>query len=410
MAMSQPELARRLKAAREAAGLTQEEVAKAIDVPRPGITQMESGKRSVSGIELDKLASLYGLDVRGLLAGGDSDVGGLAARFRSDGALVDRPDVLAALQKCLQIGRELAGLEAIVGLERRPATVVYGGPAPTSIFSAISQGARAAEDERRRHGFGDGPVEDLIDFLENHGVRTAIIDLPPEVSGLMLVDAEAGPLVVANQSQYVLRRTFSFAHEYAHVLFDRDARGLVSRSGDGASLTEVRANAFAGGFLMPEAGIRRMLAEFGKSTATRLVAEGSGGEDAGLVEGRSGDSVPIRIHDLALLADHFRVTRPAMLTRLRAARIVTERQFEDLRARNVASGPATARVLGLREVDHGQERERFSRRFTRLALEAYERKGVSRGKLVELLTGLLDLDQGRVDDLLKASVHTPVAD
>ena len=408
MAMSQPELARRLKAAREAAGLTQEEVAKAIDVPRPGITQMEAGKRSVSGIELDKLAGLYGLDVRSLLAGGDADVDGLAARFRSDGALVDRPDVLAALQKCLQVGRELAGLEAIVGLERRPATVVYGGP-PTSIFSAISQGARAAEDERRRHGFGDGPVEDLIDFLENHGVRTAIIDLPPEVSGLMLVDPGAGPLVVANQSQYVLRRTFSFAHEYAHVLFDRDARGLVSRSGDGANLTEVRANAFAGGFLMPEAGIRRMLAEFGKSTATRLVAEGSGGEDAGLIEGRSGDSVPIRIHDLALLADHFRVTRPAMLTRLRATRIVTERQSEDLRARNVASGPAIARVLGLREVDHGQERERFSRRFIRLALEAYERKGISRGKLVELLTGLLDLDQGQVDDLLKTSVHAPSA-
>jgi transcriptional regulator with XRE-family HTH domain len=53
------DLALRLKEAREYLGLSQQEVAKAIDIPRSAISLMESGQRKVDSVELKALARLY---------------------------------------------------------------------------------------------------------------------------------------------------------------------------------------------------------------------------------------------------------------------------------------------------------------------------------------------------------------
>lgn len=52
-------LGERLREAREYVGLSQEAVAKALGIPRPSVSSMESGKRKVSMIELQQLARLY---------------------------------------------------------------------------------------------------------------------------------------------------------------------------------------------------------------------------------------------------------------------------------------------------------------------------------------------------------------
>jgi transcriptional regulator with XRE-family HTH domain len=53
------QLAARLREAREYLGLSQEEVAQQIGMPRPAVSQMENGNRRVDAIELGKLAKLY---------------------------------------------------------------------------------------------------------------------------------------------------------------------------------------------------------------------------------------------------------------------------------------------------------------------------------------------------------------
>ena len=52
-------LARNLAAARAAAGLSQQKVADATGIPRPGVSDIERGKREVSAPELKALADLY---------------------------------------------------------------------------------------------------------------------------------------------------------------------------------------------------------------------------------------------------------------------------------------------------------------------------------------------------------------
>ena len=52
-------LGARLKKAREYVGLKQDQVAEHLAIPRTGVSEIESGKRGVSAIELQKLARLY---------------------------------------------------------------------------------------------------------------------------------------------------------------------------------------------------------------------------------------------------------------------------------------------------------------------------------------------------------------
>lgn len=53
------QLAERLRQAREYLGLSQEEVAQQMGLPRPAVSQIEHGNRRVDAIELSKFAKLY---------------------------------------------------------------------------------------------------------------------------------------------------------------------------------------------------------------------------------------------------------------------------------------------------------------------------------------------------------------
>ena len=68
MSITQQELGRRIRLARDACRMTQEEAAMHLGVSRPTFVQIEAGNRSVSGLELDKLAYRFGRDIRGFVA------------------------------------------------------------------------------------------------------------------------------------------------------------------------------------------------------------------------------------------------------------------------------------------------------------------------------------------------------
>jgi len=67
--MTKEQLAKRLRAAREALGLTQAAVAKELELHRPAISEIEAGRRSVSSEELSEFSRLYGVPISDLLSG-----------------------------------------------------------------------------------------------------------------------------------------------------------------------------------------------------------------------------------------------------------------------------------------------------------------------------------------------------
>ena len=65
------------------------------------------------------------------------------------------------------------------------------------------------------------------------------------------------------------RKRFSYAHEYAHAILDRNMNAIVSTNDNSHELIEKRANAFAAAFLMPQAGVHWFLGLLDKGGASR---------------------------------------------------------------------------------------------------------------------------------------------
>ncbi len=403
MRVTEGELARRLREAREASSLTQDEVARHLGVSRPAVAQLEAGNRAVSSLELDRLSHLYGRDIRDFLAGEFRPEESVVALFRANSAAEET--VLAAVRRCSVLAREIAGLEELLGLDRSQAGVPsYAAVSPRTRWQAIEQGMRTAADERRRLGLGDRPVGDVVGLLEDQGVRTAMIDLPDDISGLTLMQPGLSLLVVANRQHHLLRRRFSWIHEYAHVVLDRSLRGILSRLSEREALPEVRANSFAACFLMPEEGVRSFLAEMGKGQPSRVRLEVFDGDGVVPVEGRSeAGSQKLQLHDVVRLADHFGVSRTAALYRLRNLQILNQDEASSLLAAEQAGrGRSLARLLGLPEPDHDAARDEFRSRFLGLALEAFRREKISTGKLREL-SHLVEVSAEELDRFLDES-------
>ena len=380
--------------------MTQDDAAKHLGVSRPTFVQIEAGNRSVSSLELDTIAFLFGRDIREFVAVSFQDEDSLSALFRAQTAVIGEPTVLEKLRECMSLGRELTNLERLVGIDRDLSAVAsYPFPTPKSRWDAIQHGQWLAEEERRRLGLGHAPVPDMSELLESQGVRTGLVDLPDDISGLTLSDRKVGLFVVANRAHHYLRRRFSFAHEYAHVVADRDRSGLISRTSERDDLVEMRANAFAADFLMPEDGVRQFVAGLGKGKPSRAFAEVFDEAGSLNVEGRSEPGTQtLQLYDVVQLAHHFGVSRLSALFRFRNLRLVTEAEFEHLKALDEqGKGKQLAELLGLPEPDHTEMRSEFKHRFLGLALEAFRRDELSRGKLRELvaMVGFAadDLDQ-----------------
>jgi transcriptional regulator with XRE-family HTH domain len=62
-------VADRLREAREAAGLSQGQVAKKLQLHRPTISEIEAGRRKVSVEELSQFANIYGVPVEWIVSG-----------------------------------------------------------------------------------------------------------------------------------------------------------------------------------------------------------------------------------------------------------------------------------------------------------------------------------------------------
>jgi Zn-dependent peptidase ImmA (M78 family)/transcriptional regulator with XRE-family HTH domain len=400
MPIDQAELGRRLKQAREACGLSQEDSALAMGMVRATIAQIELGKRSVSGLELSRFAYLYARDVREFLAPGFSTEGLVAALFRSEEESGD--GVKAALRDSIALGHQLRDLEGLLGISRSTGNVAsYFSATLGSKWDAIQSGTQVANEERRRLGLGSAPLADLPTILEAQGIRTGLISMPSGISGLMIADPFIGLFVVVNRDHPPVRQRFSWCHEYAHLMLDRVQTGHISRESERGELREVRANVFAAAFLMPEDGMRQFVVNSGKGSTSRLHAEVF--DEAGVVPVDSrtdGGSQDLQIYDVVKLAHHFGVSVQSALYRLLNLKLITDKQCQEMKQMDTDGvSRAVEDLLGLAEIPADANVTAFYRRYLVLALEALRREKISHRKLVEI-GGKLGVQASEIEQIL----------
>jgi transcriptional regulator with XRE-family HTH domain len=408
-----PEIGTQLRNIRRSRGKTQAEVADHLNLSRSTVVQMESGNRRVTADDIERLALLYQCGPAALLSGQkddetDRDCDVLTDLIQAFPGICDEKERLRKIRQVVAISRTLTDLERRLGLDAYSlGPHAYNVATPNTAWEAMEQGFQAAEEERRRLNLGDAPIRDLDHTLVVKRIRMTKIKLHKDVASIFLNSQETGFLVIVNQRLLIAARRFHFAHGFGHSLFDRGHRSFVCSAECRQDFSEVRASAFANGFLLPESSLRRYLESLGKEVRGR-----TGGVELNLFSERSErdrkatnvpvtgrnrrGAEPINVCDLTQIASFFGVSRLLVATRLRNLRYVTEDQFEFLDNLD-AKGAATAAhdALALTNAQVESEHDAFRSRLVALSVTAVARGVCDKDEFDKIgeLSGLSELQR-----------------
>jgi Zn-dependent peptidase ImmA (M78 family)/transcriptional regulator with XRE-family HTH domain len=347
----------RIKEARKAQGLTQQEVAEQLGLARTTLVAIEKGDRPISSSELVALARVLNRPVSELVRS-NPIAQDFVAHFRLRPDARSEDETLAESVRLLQdLADDYVTLERLVG-----ARLPQRYPAETTVSTAPGEaGESLALAERNRLGLGDAPVHNLRQLLESDvGLRIFVLDLPGSVAGLFVHSSEYGACVALNKNHPAERQRWSLAHEYAHFLAHRSRTEvtLVGRY-QRVPLEERFADAFAEGFLMPSSGIRRRFHE--------------------IRQARGGAVTPA---DLLHLADLFQVSLEALVLRLENLDLVRAHTWDRLVKGGFRVGEAR-QMLQLMALP--PDTAMLPLRFRYLAVEAYLDGEISEGQFARFL-------------------------
>ncbi len=372
-------LGRRLRAARKARHLTQQQVAESLKLARTTITALEKGERRIRPNELIRLASLYGRSVSQLV--GPREIReDFSVQFRAAVAGAETRQAQNELEQAIQSFQGLC--EDYLYLERlNGAPIRRSYPSQYSI-SGVSPEIAAedvASSERNRLGIGDGPILNFREILEDDvGVRVFYTELPSRVAGLFAYTEELGGCIAVNSKHPEDRRRWSMAHEYGHFLASRFRSDVsILATYERVPAGERFADAFARCMLMPAVGLRRRFNE---------ALRASGGN--------------VTVAEVYRLANYYSVSVPAMMLRMEELRLLPGGAWERLRDRGFTVREVQEE-LGLLARPHDDRL--LPIRYELLAVHAFEEENLSEGELANLLRA----DRVSARRIVQRLTHSP---
>ena len=164
--LKQQGLGQRLKSAREAIGLTQQRVADQVELTRVAISQIESGHRAVSSLELRRLSRLYGRDMASFLKERYVEKDALAILLRAHPDLIKNENPSDSLRNSIELVREYTNLKEFLGLDQEGTYLKS-----KNIWEAIQIGEQAAMEERRRLELGIDSIRDMAQLARHLNIE-----------------------------------------------------------------------------------------------------------------------------------------------------------------------------------------------------------------------------------------------
>lgn len=361
---------------RKKKGLSSTEVATALGfASHKSIIDIEFGRKKVTEVEMQKLAQLYGVLIQDLFVN-QASVPSFKALFRAE---------LAVQAEVLE--RKVAELYPDVKLYFDLIEEVYPNslldqshshwmknnyPSPANKAEAVTQGEALADQLRKGLGLGESPITNILMVCELLNIVVFFTDLQlDDISGLYC-EYNSIPLILINSRNSAVRNRFSVAHEICHFLVDNSylskAPELTAEfepfeEKNNRNYREVRANAFAASFLMPEDGLNFFLKHFlGKSSKS------------------------IALHDMVHIAHNYGVSFDTACYRLKNLDLITDASYEEMKSHKSSVGIIRERLYGKAEVITTEEfyDHNFTSRLKNVAIDAYGQGKLSIGKLCEI--------------------------
>ena len=354
------ELGRRLRIARESAGITQAAVAKSIDIARTTLVAIEQGQRRPRTEELQQLARIYSTSVNALLRR-EAVFVDIVPQFRKLGSSGE-VDAIKAAQLLSDLARAEVELENVLGIAR-----VHNYPPERPLLPGAESGQaeQDAAELRQWLGLGSAPIHDIVSILEiDLGIRMYVRPIASAVSGLFSFHETVGACILLNANHPLERRVQTAAHELGHFVSNRHQAAVLRSTGPGKSREERYADAFGRAFLTPARAVKQ---RFGEITA--------------------GSSQLTRRH-IILLAHAFGVSREALVRRLEDLGLTKAGSWDWFTVNGGITNVQAQQVLGdLAPIDTraGGASRPTTLRLNLLAEQAWQRGLLSEGQLAQLL-------------------------
>jgi len=232
----------RIKSARVNAGLSQDALGQKLGVTKMAISKYENGMTTPNSGVLIALSKA--LDVKLEYFFRKSAIRLSKPEYRRRKALSDKDETRILGKTADWLERYLA-VEEITGSEKPVAL-----PSQESCrVSSLDQIEEIAVMVRQEWDLGLDPIENLMDVLEQHGIKVGLVAAPVQFDALTMWYNNARPLIIVNKTFSGDRQRMSLAHELGHMLLVLD-EGVDE---------EAAAFRFAGAFLVPrEAAIREL--------------------------------------------------------------------------------------------------------------------------------------------------------
>ncbi len=234
-------LGRRVAQAREDAGMTQEDLGRAVNLDRSAISRLEKGDRKLNVPELVEIAAVVGRPLAYFVS--DPVPAVVSRRSDTTHAHVTTRQLDAALDQFATDTRMLLKRGALTAVERWTTRVPRDHPEAEQTAAAV----------RGRAALENGPVVDLARACERLALYTFAASLGeggPD-GGCVEVEHEGASVgtAVINGDAPAGRRRMTLAHEMGHWIFG-DAYDY-----EASSDSERMINSFAIHFLAPRAGV-----------------------------------------------------------------------------------------------------------------------------------------------------------
>ncbi|UCC41334.1 MAG: helix-turn-helix domain-containing protein [Candidatus Aminicenantes bacterium] len=348
-------LGAKLRKSREDLGITQDALAKAVNLSSEFISLLELGKRKPSLETLTTVAGYFKKDVSYFLQEKETAFNLL---LKGEGVEIESRKELNKFKKYCE---EYTWLEEITSkrIELAP------------FYSNISA-ERMAYEERRRLGLGEEPIRDVFSLLDLSGCH--VIRQPfsekSQISGVFIfLDVSESAFISVNCAQSFGKQVFTAAHEYCHYLKDRNTGPIIDNPDvfidEYITLyhpREIFAQTFASRFLMPPRKVKEIISKDIRSSQ-------------------------LSYRDVLYLKRYFGVDIHSMLRTLENLEFVSSAKFEEFQRFDPKVRENA--LFGDYQDNGRQQKERGmpirSDRFKSLALEAYKKKKINLEKLCALL-------------------------
>ena len=232
-------IGQRLKLARFSSGLSLRDLEEKIGnrVTAQAIGKYERNESMPGSGVLIALADALGVSVDYLV--GDQEMILEAVEFRKK-TITSKREESQVKAKTLHLLERYLMVEELLHLR----SVEWHSPreAPYPVIRDFSEADMAARSLRDHWGLGNDPIPNLVELLEEQGIKILAVDLT-NIDGLTArvrrTQKSDVPVIVVNRKEWGERQRFTLAHELGHMV-------MTAKVDE-----EKAAHRFAGAFLMP---------------------------------------------------------------------------------------------------------------------------------------------------------------